>query len=141
MKKAEILGYNDFVGSIRLPADTKADIRRELQGFHRALRRLAKPILEDIDDTRKEIIGDQQDEVNEFVRLEQAGEHPDGMDEVKAAIEDFNAAYAKILDEDVEEEIPKVSPEAIAEAIPFSSRPEMSFAEIDAIFERFYKYD
>lgn len=138
MKKAEILGYKEFFGSIRLPGDVKSNVRRDMQTLYRAFRLLAKPIIEDIDDTRREIVGERQEEVNEYVRLEQSGKSVEGMDEVKAIIGDFNAAYARIMGEDVECELPKVSPESIAEAIPYSSKPDMSFAEIDANFEKFY---
>lgn len=133
MKKAEILGYNDFLGTIRLSAEMSPETRRGIRQLHRAFRKLAKPILEDIDDTRAEIIGDKQAEVSEYLK-KGVKDNP----ELQTLVDDFDEAYRRILAEDVDCELPKISPEAIYDVIPYSAKPGMPLAEIDANFERFY---
>lgn len=137
MNKGTLLNIAEYLGGVRLSEIKDAEIRHAAQDFFRGIRRLAKPIIEDIDDTRREIFADRQGEVNKYAALEAAGDKEGmaAMPETKAIVDDFRAAVDRIGRENVEGELPKISPDALSDILCDKG---LSFGEFEDYFGEFY---
>lgn len=153
MKKKELLDYADFIGRLRISAKTGKEARHAVQGFCRDLRKIAKPIINDIEETRLEIIGERQDDVNRWAELEIEAQKPetmaeaknkmDAMPDVRVIVEDIRAAYNRILEEQVEAPLPVVDPELLLDAIveADSASATWTLDEYYTLFGMFFKED
>ena len=137
MKKRQLLDIATFIGTLKLSELKDAESRHAMQDLHRALRKITKPIVEDIDDTRNEIFAGRQEEVNKYAELEAKQDKAgmDAMPEIKTMVADFRAATERILSEDAGE-LPKIDYHSQADAM---ADKEISFDEFEATFGELLK--
>lgn len=142
MKKAQLLDISTYIGSLKLSELTNDNTRHAMRDFYRALRKIANPIFEDIEDTKREIFGEKQGEVNRWAELDEMGtpeakKEMEGMPEIKRLVDDFRLSYAKIANEDVQDAIPKIEYDVLIDAL---SDRDVSLEDIDRAFGDFLKY-
>lgn len=140
MNKGTLLNIAEYLGSVKTSEIKDAESRHAIQGFFRSLRKIAKPILGDIDDTRREIFSGHEEDIIRWDALERAGtdeakKEMASMTETKVIVDDFRLIVDRIASEEVTDDLPKIDPSVLLDAV---SSKGMSFSEFEDVFGEFF---
>lgn len=154
MKKLELKSLAEYFGNF-LPAGKIKDreTRIAIVRLYGSLAKANMGVIDEIEATRKGLVGDKQEEINEYAKWlaksgdpklseeqrKEAKEKAESMSDCVRIDKDFAEATSKILAEEINPELKKVSLETMFDALADCGfprfNPEMSISEVQTIFK------
>ena len=132
MKKSELKVFTDYFGQLPLSKVKDQETRLAIVKLYCELSKLLKPVTDEIEILRNTIVGDKQNDVNQYVLLREKGDEESmkKADEMVDCIQiekDFREAtrrvYEEVLPDDVK--IPKVQLGVLYEALMDCGFPKL----------------
>ena len=133
MKKSELKILSDYFGELPMGSIKDSDIRRAVIKFYCQLAALYKPIAEEMETMRTSVIGDKQQDVITYLKLQQAGDEEsikkaNEMEDCVRIESDFKVMSHEILNQNLPDdtELPKIPLDVLYEALADCGFPKLS---------------
>jgi len=134
MTKAELKVYTDYFGQLPLGNVKDQEVRLSIVKLYCELSKLLKPVTDEIELLRTTIVGEKQDEVNEYVLLKERGDEDsvleaEGMTDCVRIEKDFQEATRRLYEEELPEGtvLPKIPLATLYDALLDCGFPKLSF--------------